>query len=135
MHGRTRRDFMKTAVAGTVGAGLCPNFSPGQEAVGRKPNVVVLFIDDLGYGDLGCFGNERTPTPHIDSLATNGAKCMMSYITNPPCSPSRCCLMTGMYAQRFGKSGMARGLPIPDEHPTMAEFMRDRDRINAASWR
>ncbi len=87
--------------------------------------MVVLFIDDLGYGDLGCFGNERTPTPHIDSLATNGAKCMMSYITNPPCSPSRCCLMTGMYAQRFGKSGMARGLPIPDEHPTMAEFMRD----------
>ncbi len=125
MHGRTRRDFMKTAVAGTVAAGLYPNFSPGQEAVGRKPNVVVLFIDDLGYGDLGCFGNERTPTPHIDSLATNGAKCMMSYITNPPCSPSRCCLMTGMYAQRFGKSGMARGLPIPDEHPTMAEFMRD----------
>ncbi len=49
----------------------------------------------------------------------------MSYITNPPCSPSRCSLMTGMYAQRFGKSGMARGLPIPDDHPTMAEFMRD----------
>ena len=49
----------------------------------------------------------------------------MPYITNPPCSPSRCCLMTGMYAQRFGKSGMARGLPIPDDHPTLAEFMRD----------
>jgi arylsulfatase A-like enzyme len=49
----------------------------------------------------------------------------MSYVTNPPCSPSRCCIMTGMYAQRFGKSGMARGLPIPDDHPTMAEFMRD----------
>lgn len=56
----------------------------------RKPNVVILFIDDLGFGDLACFGNKRIPTPHIDSLATNGVRCTMSYITNPPCSPSRC---------------------------------------------
>jgi arylsulfatase A-like enzyme len=116
---------MKAAIAGTIASGLSPGLGLSQETIGRKPNVVILFIDDLGYGDLGCFGNKRTPTPHIDSLATNGAKCTMSYITNPPCSPSRCCLMTGMYTQRFGKSGMARGLPIPDDHPTMAEFMRD----------
>ena len=70
----------------------------------RKPNVVILFIDDLGYGDLACFGNKRIPTPCIDSLAADGVRCTMSYITNPPCSPSRCALMTGMYAQRFGKS-------------------------------
>jgi arylsulfatase A-like enzyme len=108
-----------------MAAGLCPSVSQGQRRIRQAPNVVILFIDDLGYGDIACFGNERTPTPHIDSLATQGAKCTMSYITNPPCSPSRCCLMTGMYAQRFGKSGMARGLPIPDDHPTMAEFMRD----------
>ena len=91
----------------------------------RKPNVVILFIDDLGYGDLACFGNKRIPTPYIDSLAADGVRCTMSYITNPPCSPSRCALMTGMYAQRFGKSGMARGLPIPTDHPTLAELMRD----------
>ena len=97
---------------------------PAQE-VQRKPNIVILFIDDLGYGDLACFGNKRIPTPHIDSLAADGVRCTMSYITNPPCSPSRCALMTGMYAQRFGKSGMARGLPIPSDHPTLAEFMRD----------
>jgi arylsulfatase A-like enzyme len=95
-----------------------------KEAPG-KPNVVILFIDDLGYGDLACFGNTRIPTPHIDSLASHGVRCTMSYITNPPCSPSRCALMTGMYAQRFGKSGMARGLPIPTDHPTLAELMRD----------
>ena len=97
---------------------------PAQE-VQRKPNIVILFIDDLGYGDLACFGNKRIPTPHIDSLAADGVRCTMSYITNPPCSPSRCALMTGMYAQRFGKSGMARGLPIPSDHPTLAEYMRD----------
>jgi len=116
---------MKTAISGTIAAGLCPTFGQRQDTIKRKPNVVVLFIDDLGYGDLACFGNKQIPTPHIDLLAANGIKCTMSYITNPPCSPSRCSLMTGMYAQRFGKSGMARGLPIPDNHPTMAEFMRD----------
>jgi arylsulfatase A-like enzyme len=97
----------------------------GNASGSRKTNVVILFIDDLGYGDLGCFGCRDIPTPHIDSLAANGVKCTNSYVTNPPCSPSRCCLMTGMYIQRFGKSGMARGLSIPEDHPTMAEFMRD----------
>lgn len=121
----SRRSFMKAAAGVAVSAGPYARLGLSQDRAGRKPNVVILFIDDLGYGDLGCFGNTRIPTPHIDSLAANGAKCTMSYITNPPCSPSRCCLMTGMYAQRFGKSGMARGLPIPDDHPTMAEFMRD----------
>ncbi len=116
---------MNTAVAGVIAACICGGFAWGQEATEKKPNVVILFIDDLGFGDLGCFGNKRIPTPNIDSLAQQGVRCTMSYITNPPCSPSRCSLMTGMYAQRFGKSGMARGLPIPEDHPTMAEFMRD----------
>ncbi len=124
-HRNTRRDFLNTAGAAAVAAGLPASVGSAQNNKGRKPNVVVLFIDDLGFGDLGCFGNKRIPTPHLDSLAAAGAKCTMSYITNPPCSPSRCSLMTGMYAQRFGKSGMARGLPIPDDHPTMAEFMRE----------
>ncbi len=112
---------------GAAGAAAClrPGAGSAQNDRTSKPNVVILFIDDLGFGDLGCFGNERIPTPHIDSLAAAGARCTMSYITNPPCSPSRCALMTGMYAQRFGKSGMARGLPIPDDHPTLGELMRD----------
>ena len=125
MKNPTRREFIKNTVTGTLAAGLFPAMSLGQEVSNKKPNVVILFIDDLGFGDIGCFGNKRIPTPHIDSLAEQGAKCTMSYITNPPCSPSRCSLMTGMYAQRFGKSGMARGLPIPEDHPTMGEFMRD----------
>ena len=125
MQPQNRRDFLKTSIVGAFASGLSPTLSLGREVIRKKPNVVILFIDDLGYGDIACFGNERIPTPHIDSLADRGAKCTMSYITNPPCSPSRCSLMTGMYAQRFGKSGMARGLPIPEDHPTLAEFMRD----------
>ena len=66
------------------------------DAASRRPNIVILFVDDLGYGDIGCFGNTRIPTPHIDGLAAGGTRCTMSYVTNPPCSPSRCSLMMGM---------------------------------------
>ncbi len=120
-----RRMLVKAAAWFFVAASFCSNIALAQEDDQMRPNVVILFIDDLGFGDIGCFGNKRIPTPNIDTLAAEGVRCTMSYITNPPCSPSRCSLMTGMYAQRFGKSGMARGLPLPEDHPTMAEFMRD----------
>lgn len=88
-----------------------------------RPNVVLIYIDDLGFGDLGCFGCEDIPTPHIDRLASEGVRCTASYITNPPCCPSRCSLMMGQYAQRFGKYGMSRGLPIPEDRPTLARLL------------
>lgn len=92
---------------------------------GDKPNVVLIYIDDLGYGDLGAYGSTDIPTPNIDRLATEGVRCTASYITNPPCCPSRCSLMMGQYGQRFGKYGMSRGLPIPEDRPTLARFLRD----------
>ena len=91
----------------------------------KKPNVVLMYIDDLGYGDLGCYGSSDIPTPNIDRLAREGVRCTASYITNPPCCPSRCSLMMGQYAQRFGKYGMSRGLPIPDDRPTLARYLTD----------
>ena len=91
-----------------------------------KPNVVLIYIDDLGYGDLGAYGCRDIPTPNIDRLAKEGVRCTASYITNPPCCPSRCSLMMGQYAQRFGKYGMSRGLPIPEDRPTLAKFLRDQ---------
>jgi len=89
----------------------------------EKPNVVLIYIDDLGYGDIGCYDCEDIPTPHIDRLAKEGIRFTASYITNPPCCPSRCALMMGQYGQRFGKYGMSRGLPIPEDRPTLAKFM------------
>jgi len=91
----------------------------------EKPNVVLIYIDDLGYGDLGAYGGKDIPTPHIDRLAAEGVRFTASYITNPPCCPSRCSLMMGQYAQHFGKYGMSRGLPIPEDRPTLAKFMTD----------
>jgi arylsulfatase A-like enzyme len=91
----------------------------------ERPNVVLLYIDDLGYGDVGAYGCTDIPTPNIDRLAKEGVRCTASYITNPPCCPSRCSLIMGQYAQRFGKYGMSRGLPIPEDRPTLAEYLRD----------
>jgi hypothetical protein len=66
-----------------------------EAAESRKPNVVLIYIDDLGYGDLGVYGCTDIPTPNIDRLAEEGVRCTASYITNPPCCPSRCSLMMG----------------------------------------
>ncbi|MDA7632043.1 sulfatase-like hydrolase/transferase, partial [Verrucomicrobia bacterium] len=55
----------------------------------RQPNLVVLFADDLGYGELSCQGNPEIPTPHIDSIARNGVRFTSGYVAGPNCSPSR----------------------------------------------
>ena len=89
-----------------------------------RPNIVLLFIDDLGYGDTGPFGCTDIPTPQIDRLAKEGVVLTQMYVTNPPCCPSRYSLLMGTYAQRFGKYGMSRGMPLPEE-PTFAEVFRD----------
>jgi arylsulfatase A-like enzyme len=67
-----------------------------------RPNIVLIFADDLGYGDVGCYGGKLTPTPAIDALARDGVRCTAGYVTAPVCAPSRCGLMTGAYNQRFG---------------------------------
>ena len=130
----SRREFLKftgamSTVFGVAAATSCSIGAAVKKVPRSKPNVVILFIDDLGYGDVGAFGCKDIPTPNMDKLAAHGVKCTNSYITNPPCSPSRCSLMMGMYGQRFGKYGMARGMAIPDDKPTMAEFMRDAEYV------
>lgn len=84
-------------------ASLCmtpPAFA--QHAAERKPNVIVIIADDLGYGDLGSYGSRIVKTPNIDALAASGARMERGYVTHPVCAPSRAALMTGRYQQRFG---------------------------------
>jgi arylsulfatase A-like enzyme len=96
------------------------------EQLERHPNVIVLLVDDLAYGDIGAYGCPDIPTPCIDSLAHSGMRCLNGYTVCTLCSPSRCGLMTGMYPERFGVFGNTdRGQPIPANHPILAEFMRD----------
>lgn len=73
------------------------------EAAESRPNIVVIFVDDLGWSDLGCYGG-GIPTPHLDALAAGGLRFTQFY-NNAVCGPSRASLLTGLYAQRIGHSG------------------------------
>jgi len=82
-----------------------------------KPNVLILYVDDLGYADIGVTGGRDVPTPNIDSLAHNGVRCTTSYVSGCVCSPSRAGLMTGRYQQRFGFDANAEGIRKAEEQP------------------
>ena len=66
-----------------------------------RPNFVVVFIDDMGWGDFSCFGNTEARTPNVDRIATEGIRFEQFHVNSPICSPSRCALMTGQYPQRW----------------------------------
>lgn len=69
----------------------------GKAGATRTPNVVVIYADDLGYGDLGCYGADVDPTPHLDALAASGVRCTAWYSNSPVCSPSRAALLIGRH--------------------------------------
>ena len=70
-----------------------------------RPNIVLIFADDLGYSDVGCFGAKDIRTPNIDRLATDGTRFTSFYVSQPVCTASRASLMTGCYANRIGLAG------------------------------
>jgi len=79
----------------------------------KKPNVILIFVDDLGYGDLGCFGHPIIKTPNLDKIAQNGAKLTSFYAAANVCSPSRAALMTGRLPVRSGMTGKNHGVLFP----------------------
>jgi len=85
------------------------NSSAFAEQKERKPNFVVIFCDDLGYGDVGCFGSKKHRTPNIDAMAKEGVRLTSFYVTSGVCTPSRSSLMTGCYPRRVNMHVDARG--------------------------
>jgi arylsulfatase A-like enzyme len=111
----SRRQFIKGAAASIGAAALWPHMLWAGEG-DRKPNFVVIFTDDQGYQDLGCFGSPDIKTPHIDKMAGEGMKFTDFYVASSVCSPSRAALLTGCYPMRIGFTfgalypGISRGL-------------------------
>ncbi|MCB4807859.1 sulfatase [Tamlana sp. 62-3] len=79
---------------------LLSTYGFGQNTKNTKPNLVIIFTDDQGYGDLRCFGGQHVYTPNIDQMANEGAKLTSFYMASPLCTPSRAALMTGSYPRR-----------------------------------
>jgi len=115
----------------------------------RPPNIVYILADDLGYAELGCYGQKKIKTPHLDQLAREGMRFTQHYCGNAVCAPSRCCLMTGKHPghafvrsnrraklpeevlARYGMAFMGQE-PIPDEEVTIAEMLKQKGYATAA---
>lgn len=95
----------------------------------RPPNVVLMYADDLGYGDLGCYGASGYQTPHLDRLAREGVRSTDFYVAQAVCSASRAALLTGCYPNRVGIQGALGPQSkhgIHDDETTLAEVLRSR---------
>lgn len=95
----------------------------------RPPNVVVVYTDDLGYGDLGAYGAEGFATPHLDRLAREGRRFMDFYVAQSVCTSSRVALLTGSYPNRVGLTGAlgpGSTVGISADETTLAELLRER---------
>ena len=120
-----KRSYLKVLILFSMGA------TAASAAAADKPNMIIFFADDLGYADIGVYGCEDIPTPHVDSIANNGVKFTDGYATHPVCSPSRAGLMSGMYQHRFGfehNSGPERyaapHFGMPRDVPCLAERLK-----------
>ena len=129
----TRRDFLKA-----VGLGAASVAMPGcrilrnqltSKPSRKKPNIIFILADDLGWAELGCYGNRFNETPHLDRLAGKGMRFTQAYASAPVCSPYRASLMTGQYPLRVGITDYLRRDDTnhlrPGRQYTIAEALRD----------
>ena len=101
----------------------------------KKPNVIIIFNDDLGYQDLGCYGSPNIKTPYLDQLAKEGMRFTDFYSASPVCSASRAALLTGCYPQRVGVPGVisaGANQGLAPKHNTLAELMKSVGYTTAA---
>lgn len=107
---RPTRSATSTAAAAGLAASVlagCAALPLVRDTPPRQPDIILIFVDDLGYADLSVQGSEDIFTPNIDRIAANGVRFTSGYVTAPQCSPSRAGIMTGRYNQRFGHEANA----------------------------
>jgi len=122
----------------------CTQFLKGKEGKRKKPNIIFIMADDLGYNELGCYGQEKIETPNIDSLAAQGIRFTQHYAGAPVCAPARCTLLTGrhgghayvrdnteykksIWGDRFGGQE-----PIPADMETVASLLKKAGYVTGA---
>ena len=113
----TRRSFLAT------GASLLAQ--PARlSSQARKPNIVFIMADDLGYGHLGCYGQEKIRTPNLDRMAAEGIRFTQAYAGCTVCAPSRSCLMTGLHTGHTPIRSNGGGAPLLPQETTVAETLK-----------
>src|SRR6267378_5510667 len=129
-HNITRREFVAAAIAG---AAIAPSLTLAQP---HRPNILFILADDLGYGDLSCYGRPDYQTPNLDHLAAQGVRFLNAYSASPVCTPTRCAFITGRYpartrvgleeplTERSELGDKVKTLGLPPEHPTIASLLK-----------
>jgi len=117
----TRRDILAAGAAALLAPRLAGARRTGPD---RRPNILFILADDLGYGDLGCYGQSRIRTPYLDALAAAGTRFTDAYAGSTVCAPSRCCLMTGYHTGHARIRGNAR-VPLEPGDVTVATTLRE----------
>jgi len=127
-----RRSFLKITAAAVLSTSAAGCSAMTGNNGGKKPNIIVILTDDLGWGDLSCYPQQRNregvaiDTPNIDALASSGVRCTDAYATCCICAPSRAGLMAGRYQQHFGYYEFYETLAgIPKEEKTIAELLKE----------
>ena len=125
-----RRDFLRSLGWGTLAAGLTGvNCRRPSGRGGRLPNIVLVFTDDQGYADLGCYGARDFFTPHLDRMAAQGIRFTDFYVAQPVCGASRAALLTGCYPNRIGLLGAPSHNArhgIHDSELLLSELLKNR---------
>lgn len=124
---------MRSLIQNTVFLCLLSSYS----SLAQKPNIIFIFADDLGYGEVGCYGQQKIETPNIDKLAAGGIKFNQFYAGTSVCAPSRASLMTGLHTGhtivRGNKSVKPEGqMPLPDSVKTFANYLQQNGYATAA---
>lgn len=129
-----RWTFLSTLALAAASAPLALRAEDQPAAEPKRPNVIVILADDLGYGELGFQGNEEIPTPNIDSIAANGIRFTDGYVAATYCSPCRAGLLTGRYPTRFGHEFNGRGpnVGLPLTETTIADRLKELGYATAA---
>lgn len=128
----TRRQFIKKighfTLAGTFLPGLITSCISH-----KKPNIILILADDLGYGDIGCYGQTKIKTPYLDRMANEGMKFTQFYAGSTVCAPSRCSLMTGLHTGHCEIRGNKEHKP-EGQHPLSAEVVTLAELLNKAGY-
>jgi arylsulfatase A len=122
MNNINRRDFLKSSAAGAALLGSRTAICAQSQK--RPPNIVWIMADDLGYGDLGCYGQKYIRTPNIDRLAAEGLRFTDAYAGCTVCAPSRSVLMTGFHAGHTSVRSNPGGVPILETDVTVAQVLK-----------
>ncbi len=125
-----RRSFLKGLGAAAL---ALPAWARRAAAAEAKPNIVYIVADDLGYGDLSCYGQTHFQTPHIDRLAKEGLKFTQHYAGSTVCAPSRCVLMTGLHTGHCYVRGNKAHKPVGQE-PIPADTVTVAERLKSAGY-